>query len=555
MRPDRVSRNAGYALATQLVGAVLTGALMVFLGRALGPDAYGAFAFAISVMVLATLLADVGISASASRFLAEHADDRPVAARVLQVAVRLKLVLSGATGALLFALAEPICAVFGSPDATWALRWAAIALVGQSMMLLILGALAALRLQRFGVVLAAGESVVEVAASVALVLVGLGAAGAAFGRLVGYAVGLALGLAIAARVLGRPPRRTTGPAATIGRRILVYAGPLLLVDAAFRVFSTIDVLLISAILGGGAAVAFYELPMRLITFVDYPAAALASAVAPRMARRPGAAPDTPMLEAALRWLVLGQMVFVVPIVVWPEAIVSLLFGAGYEEAATVLLALAPYVLLSGLAQPVTLAVNYLGEARRRVPIAVTMLGVNVGIDVALLPTLGVVAAGIGTSAAYLAWVPAHVWILHRRAGLRVRPLLMSTARALAAAAAMALVLLALGTGDVAAWRMAVGALAGPAAYLLALVALREVGGDDLAALRAIGRRRDAGEPASSSSYSAQSASHQASAPSCSATQAGAEAAAPTPPASVVSSAAASAAGSSDGKVRAPGAAR
>lgn len=555
MRSDRVSRNAGYALATQLIGAILTGSLMIFLGRALGPEEYGLFAFAMSVMVLATLLADFGISASAGRFIAERFDDRPGAAAVFRVAVRVKFVLAGAAGALLFVLAEPICDVFGSPGATWALRWAAVALIGQSMMLLVFGAFAALRLQRFSVVLAAGESAVEVAASVALVLAGLGAAGAAFGRVVGYAAGLALGLVIAARVIGRPERRAGGRGATIRRQIMVYAGPLLLVDAAFRVFSTIDVLLISAILGGGAAVALYELPMRLITFVDYPAAALASAVAPRMARRPGAPPDVGMLEAALRVLVLVQMVFVVPVLVWPEAIVSLLFGPGYEESASVLRALAPYVLLSGLAQPVTLAVNYLGEARRRVPIALAMLLVNVVIDVALLSTVGVVAAGIGTSAAYLVWVPAHVWILHRRAGLRVRPLLATGSRALLAAGAMAVVLVAIGTGDVPAWGMALGAIAGPAAYLLALVALGEVGRDDAGELRAILRRAPAAEPESSSSYMPHSASHHGSTPSRDATQAGADDASAPPTSSAAASVAASAAGSSDANVRTPGASR
>lgn len=498
MGGDRVSRNAGYALVTQLVGALLTGALLIFLSRTLSPDAYGLFAFALSVTLLATLLADFGVAASAARFVAEHADDRPVAALVFRTALRLKLVLAGGTALLLFALAEPICAVFGSPGATWALRWAAIALIGQSVLLLVFGTFTALRRQRFSVLVAAAESVVEVAASVALVLAGAGAAGAAFGRAVGYGVGLAVGLVVAWRVLGvgRLPR--TRPRGVPAQRILRYAGPLMLVDAAFRVFAGIDVLLISVLLGGGAAVAVYELPMRLIAFVDYPAAALASAVAPRMARRPGQPPDVALLARALRWLVLGQMLFVVPLVVWPEAIVGLLFGPGYEEAAGVLRALAPFVFLSGVAQPATLAVNYLGEARRRVPIALAMLTVNVVVDLLLLRQIGVVAAGIGTSAAYLVWVPAHLEILRRRAGLDLRPLAVCTVRATLAGAAMAAMLVAIGTGDVGIWRLVAGALAGPAVYLVALVALGELGVGDVRELRSALGRRGAGRLQSSS---------------------------------------------------------
>lgn len=491
MSEDRISRNAGYALVTQLVGAVFTAALMVFLGRELSPQAYGFFAFAVSVVTLATLFADLGISASAGRFMAERVHDREGAAEVFRTALRLKLVLAAAVAVVLFTLAEPISAAFGSAAATWALRGVAVALVGQSMFILLLGSFTALRRQRFSAMMAAAESVVEVAASVALVLMGAGAAGAAFGRAIGYAVGLVVGLAIATRVIGRPRRRGRRGASSTGalaRRIVRYAGPLLLVDAAFRVFSSIDVLLVSAILGGGAAVAAFELPMRLITFVDYPAAAAASAVAPRLARHADRRPDVAMFATVLRCLILLQVVFVPPLLIWPEAIIHLLFGNRYADAPAVLRALAPYVFLSGIAQPVTLAVNYLGEARRRVPIAVAMLTVNVVVDVTLLKHIGVVAAGLGTSAAYLVWVPAHFRILHRRAGVPIGPFLGIAGRATLAGAAMTGALALLGTGDVAIWRMAVGAFVGPAVYVLALVALRELRHGDLAALRGMARR-------------------------------------------------------------------
>jgi heme-degrading monooxygenase HmoA len=71
-------------------------------------------------------------------------------------------------------------------------------------------------------------------------------------------------------------------------------------------------------------------------------------------------------------------------------------GPGYEESADVLRALTPYVFLAGLAPLVSLAVNFLGEARRRIPIALGAVAVNVAIDVTLIPRIGIVAGAIGT---------------------------------------------------------------------------------------------------------------------------------------------------------------
>jgi O-antigen/teichoic acid export membrane protein len=267
-----------------------------------------------------------------------------------------------------------------------------------------------------------------------------------------------------------------------------YAGPLLLVDAAFRLFTSIDVLLIAAIIGGGARIAAFGLPLRLTVFLEYPAAAVASAVAPRLTRR-RSEDDVALLGDSIRYLTIVQMLFTAPLLIWPEAIMSLLFGDKYPEATGVLRALAPFVLLSGIAQLTTLSVNYLGEAWRRVPIAALMLAANVTVDVILLPKIGIVAGAVGTSVAYAIWVPAHVWILRKRGGLLVGPFLLTLVRSILAGGATVGVLALLGTGRVSVPVMLLGAVAGSLAYVAALVVLGELGREDVAVIRRLIPRR------------------------------------------------------------------
>jgi O-antigen/teichoic acid export membrane protein len=492
MSDERVSRSATFALIAQLIGGVLTAILTIFLGRELSPDQFGAFTFALGVIGIATLFADAGIASATGRFMAERRDQPSAAAAVFATALRLKLLTGIPATVALFLLAKPICHTFGTGDAVWALRASAIALFAQTLFNLFLGAFIALGKLRYNVLLATVESVAEVSASVPLVVIGGTAAAAAFGRAAGFSIGLIAAVAFARRTLDARgsrdrPTELNLPAVS-SRRLMGYAGPLLLVDAAFRLFTSIDVLLIAAIIGGGARIAAFGLPLRLTVFLEYPAAAVASAVAPRLTKQRGE-DDVALLGDSIRYLTIVQMLVTAPLLIWPEAIMSVLFGDKYPEATGVLRALAPFVLLSGIAQLTTLSVNYLGEAWRRVPIAVVMLSANVIVDVILLPKIGIVAGAIGTSVAYAIWVPAHVWILRKRGGLLVGPFLLTLLRSILAGGATVGVLALLGTGRVAIPVMLLGALAGSLVYVAVLVVLGELGRADVAVIRRLVSRR------------------------------------------------------------------
>ena len=143
------------------------------------------------------------------------------------------------------------------------------------------------------------------------------------------------------------------------------------------------------------------------------------------------------MRVAYRVIVLFQATLLAPIVVWGGPIAELLFGEEFAESGDVLRWLAPFVFLSGLAPLVSLGANYLGLARRRAPIAIAAVALNIVVDLALIPRIGVIGAAIGTSLAYAVYVPAHVWLCWRELGLALRDAIVPVVRALAAAAAMA----------------------------------------------------------------------------------------------------------------------
>jgi O-antigen/teichoic acid export membrane protein len=485
---DGIVRNTTFALAVQVTVSAFSAVLILFLVRQLGPAGYGIFALAVAIGILCALLAELGISPATARFVAERRGDRDAMARVVAAALRLKLPLTAAVAAALFLAAGPIAAAYGHDSLTWPLRAIAIGLLGQGLAALLGGTFVAQGRVALNLRLVFTGGLVELCTTVTLVLLGAGATGAAFGRAAGLVAGGALAVALTIRALGRRAVAVRSGDSTVAREIVRYAGLLAIVDAAVVLFDQIDALLIGAILGA-SSVGLFQAPLRLTTLLLYPGYAIANGVAPRLSHGVSERAKASALPIAFRVIVLFQAALLAPIVVWAGPIAELLFGTEFAESANVLRWLAPFVFLSGVAPLVSLGANYLGLARLRAPIAIAAVLVNIVVDLALLPTIGIIGAAIGTSLAYALYVPAHVWLCWRALELPLRGTLLTVARGLAAAGVMSVVMLAFGTDSLSVWEWCGGAAAGTSAYVATLALTGELTRRDLQAVRRLAPAR------------------------------------------------------------------
>jgi O-antigen/teichoic acid export membrane protein len=470
---DTITRNTVFAMATQLSTAFFTAVLTIYLVRALGPSGFGTFALALGITGLLTRPSDLGTTQSAARFVAERHDDTEGVAGVLGMALRTRLATAVAIAVVVFALAGPISNAYGSPELAWPLRGAAIALFGQSVFRFFATIFIALRLTSRGLTLVLSESAMEFTASVALVLIGGGATGAAFGRAVGYVFGALLGLVLLGRLLGRSPLFGTGPSPVSRQAFVSYAGAMLIVQGAWSAFSQIDVLLIGAFLSGHA-VGIFSAPLRLIAFLGYPGLALAQGVAPRLARHPQQRPQVAALQRAIRYIVMAQAALLPFVTVWAAPITVLALGSTFSESASVLRALSPYIFLTGLGPVLVMPLNYMGEARRRVPISIATLLVNAAIDIVLIPRIGILGAAVGSDVAYALYVAANLWLCHSLLDLPLGPLTRTAARSALAAGAMAIVLALFGTESLSVFEWLGGAATGTAVFIAVLLLSREL---------------------------------------------------------------------------------
>jgi O-antigen/teichoic acid export membrane protein len=483
-------RNTLSGLLNRGTTAAFTAVLTVYLARAIGESGYATFALALSIGAVALLTSDAGISHSAARYIAERHEDRAAVADVAAIALKLNVVAALLSAGALWFLAPTIANAFGKHALLWPLRGIALAVVGQSMLLVYLGVFTAVRRIQIGVGVVFIESLVETTASIALVALGAGVTGAAFGRAIGYAVGAVAALAAAMRLLGRRAFSLRSRGETRVRDVAQYAGTLMVTNSAFTIYAVIDSLLIAAMLTTND-VGLFSAPMRLMVVVGYVGESVAGALGPRVARSAGHEPDAVTWNAGVRWLVIFQSLLLAPVLVWAQPIIVLILGQGFLASGPVLQLLTLYVFLCGLSPVMAISVNYLGEGAKRIPIVLTALAVNIILDVVLLPLLGVIGAAIGTSVAYAIYVPLHFRLCRKAFSVPLRPLLRTAARSMLGAAAMAFVLLAVGTSHLSVLQWVVGLLGGAVAFAAVLFATREVTPADVRGLVGLVRRRTA----------------------------------------------------------------
>lgn len=446
----------------------------VLLARAFGPDEFGRYSYSLWLLRTLPVLLTLGIPAAVSKLAAEHvgAGDRPAAAGVVRLAHRVHAAL------IVPPLLIAVVLSFERPSSRL-LVWTVA--VGVCVTLYLLDAeavLTAFRRFRTLSVFAVASGTAQVAATSVGIAIGL-----AWEEILTLFVAVAtVGLA-ALSWLGVRQTRPLGP----GR-----------LDAdqrrAFRQFAAVGAftLVVNSVLWDRPELFFLELFGSDADLGYYSAAVrLASvpAAIPLVAGRP-LLPEFARLRGALADRELGelfpQVCRVYAGVAAPLAILGAMlcgpalravYGDDFTAAVTTGRILIAGSLVGALSAPATAALFTGPRPRVVAELGIAAAVVNLGLDLALIPTWGIEGAATANVTAQLLWaLGALVW-LWRRTGLRypVGALVRATAVAVLAAAAAVVPAEALGGFA----GVAVGGGIGLAVYAVLAPLAGVVSGDEL----------------------------------------------------------------------------
>ena len=464
----RVAGNTAVQLAGKAVVLAIGLASVAVTTRYLGASGYGKLALALAFVQTFGLLADVGLLTVAVRELSrmpERTNELVGAVLALRLALSLAVVPLAALVSLVFPYDREVRV--------------AILIAGGALVLgLANGALVAVFQSRLRMGRAAVSEVLgRASAFAALVLVAtldLGFYAVVATAAVGAAVALCASWLLI-RPLATP---SIGAHRDTWRPLLLAALPVGAALAVTELYFRADTFIIS-LFRDYDEVGAYSLAYRVVELLAVLPAVVMTSVFPLLSRYLGGGAERGRAAITIEavadlFLAVGVPIAAGGLVVAPQ-VVKLVAGDGFAEAAgplRILLFAGALAAVSGLLGYALIAGGRQASALR---LALVALVVNLALNFALVPSLGIEAAAAVAVACEVLMVGGGLWLVRRE--LDLRPRFRIAWRVLVAAAVMAAVLAAVPTDS-----LAVLLPLGVAVYAVVLVA---VGGVDRRALEAL----------------------------------------------------------------------
>ncbi len=200
------------------------------------------------------------------------------------------------------------------------------------------------------------------------------------------------------RLVPRVSPRAVTPG--VAREFWSFSGPRSIASAAQTMMQRLDIVLVAA-LAGPALAAVYTAATRFVVAGQLARTAVSLAVQPFLARalaREGRDDVAPLYQLSTAWLMA---------VTWPLFWVVVLdgtqlmriFGPGYSAGATVLVLLGLAMLVATLCGDVDIMLIMAGRTRASMVNVLVAFSVNLGLDLWLIPSHGILGAAIGWSCA------------------------------------------------------------------------------------------------------------------------------------------------------------
>jgi len=403
----KIARGAGIAIIGMLLGLSLQFAAKLIIARYSSETNYGIFSLALAVLSISAILACLGLDYGATRYIAYFRAKGDVAR--VRGAISAYLQLSTATslliGVALFFSAKTIALdIFHTPELITAFRIFAIGLP----FLTIISTLTDVFRGFDQVEPQAYFKYISLNTLFVLLLLAVLLAGLPFVA-VFYAYLAAVVLTFIATVIyatKKLPYPVTfaekKPTPFIKKELLAFSLPLLVTVTLVMILNWTDTLMLGYFKTPGA-VGFYQAAYPLAQFIYMPMGALLLIYVPIATRL-----YSQNLLAELRrnytiltkWLTFLTLPAFLILCLYPETVLNLFFGSAYSAAAPVLRILPFGFMLNNLLGPNTATLIAMGRSRFVMWAALSVAMLNVALNIALIPPLGIVGAAIALAASY-----------------------------------------------------------------------------------------------------------------------------------------------------------
>lgn len=404
--PRSIVRNYGIAAVGEAVSKGSAFVATVAVARAFAPDDFGRFSFVVALVTIAMLFSDVGLQVATTRAIARErtrASEYVSAALIVGVgfaaAAYSAVAIAAAAGAFPHGVGRPVAVyavvlfLAAGVNAYWSL------LRGNDRQDLVYLTYA----------------ISSVALLVAVVTAAVGGA-SLVEILVLYVAAIALRLVVTIGVVWWKVDRPRFLVARAPTRALLAAAPAAAVAYVLQeVYSHGDVVLLGFLVPA-ADVGSYAAAYRLVDAVTFlTAGALTAAVFPVFSRLSREAPEqVPALyNRLIRLLAAALVPAVLVFVAVSRPLVDAVYSFPNDDAATIFALLAPAAMLIAVNFTTMFLALAIGRTGAAIAAGVVAAIVNIAMNLAAVPLVGVEAAAVATVLAEIVMVATFVIVLRR----------------------------------------------------------------------------------------------------------------------------------------------
>lgn len=382
-RPQSISH--GVMAATLASGIFMASGYVVnvWLGRLLGPEDYGRFGVAISLLTILNVVQGAVPQAVARA----TAQDPASADGTLRRGVELQL---GTALLLMVGLgfgAWPIAGLLGDPQLVGPLLLCALVLPPYGLLTLLIGFHNGRRFYTRQAITQATYAVTK-----AVGAIGLAYAFKLPGALVGYIVAACLGVMVGWHRLWAPRSSVSS------RQLVRFAGPLSVYALASTGLMSVDIFFVKAMVASPDAAGYYAAGQNIARIPLFLVAGLAAIILPAVAGagRRGVEATAATASRALRWALIIVIPMAAIILATSTPLAELVYSASYRPAGAVLAVLSPAMAALAMASIVAGILGGVGRVASPASFSVAGLAVTAVACLVLTPLAGVEGAATAT---------------------------------------------------------------------------------------------------------------------------------------------------------------
>lgn len=419
---DRIARGVKAMLGARVLNLASNGILIVLLTRVLlDPEQFGQLNFVLSALGVVTILATLGLPKSTARYVTEFSETDPaqvphVIRQSLTFILALVVVVAGGT----LVLGRPVANALGTPSIVPFLLAGSLFVAARALTKYFTALFQGFNRVSYSATVSAVTSVSRLPLVTGFVVLGFGVGGALYGYVASFALAAGIGAYLVYTRFYTDYDAADAPDGDLSKRLLEYSVPLTATRGANVLDKKVDTLLVGVLLDM-TAVSYYTIAKQVSDFVSAPASSFGYTVSPALGEQSSKDQTdraAKLYEQSLEYVLLAYVPAVVGLILVADPMVRYIFGTDYLGAVPVLQVFSGFMLVNAVNKVTSDGLDYLGRARSRAIIKSTMAVSNAGLNLLLIPILGVVGAAVATVITYTIYTLSNVYFIHQE--LRIR---------------------------------------------------------------------------------------------------------------------------------------